>query len=93
MEPKPVRDDAGAQQTMREVADRRIPEPLVERLHELNARAADLKRQLEATLHDADYEQTTRAASVGEEMRKAERELEDVERQIREAAPPQAKAT
>ena len=91
MEPKPVRDDAGAQRTIRETQDRRVPDDLVGQLHEANGRADGLRKQLEATLGDADFEQTERAGKVGEDLRAVEGEIEDLTRRIREASPPQAK--
>ena len=91
MEPKPVRDDPAAQATLRETADRRIPDELVRRLHEANGRADGLRRQLEGTMSDADYGHAARVQSVGEELRQAEREIEEVTRQIGQATPPEAK--
>ena len=90
MDPKPVRDDAGAQETIREAAVRRVPEELRRRFHEANGKADALRRRLEAALGDAGYEHGERAESVGQELRDAERELEEVSRQIREATPAQA---
>ena len=90
-EPKSVADDAGAQQTLREAHDRRVPDELVKRLHEANGRMDELRKQLESTLGAAEQGTGPRAAKVGEAMRAAEREIEDLSRQIREASPPQAK--
>ena len=91
MEPKPVRDDAGAQATLREAADRRVPEKLVERLHQANARADELRKRLEATMADSQYGHADRTRAVGGELRQAEAELEELSRQIREATPDEAK--
>ncbi len=93
MEPKPIRDDAGAQQTIRETQDRRVPEEMVRQLHEANGRADGLRRQLEATLNDAEFETAERAGKVGEELRAAEREIEEISARIRDASPPEAKGT
>ena len=91
MDRKPVEDDAGAQATLRETQDRRVPEELVKQLHEANGRADELRRQLERTLDDADFGQTARAGQVGEELRGVEREIEELNRRIGAAVPPEAK--
>ena len=90
MEPKPVRDDPGAQATLRETQDRRVPDDLVRQLHEADGRADALRRQLEATLGDAEYAKGERAGQLGEELRAAEREIEEISRRIHDASPPAA---
>ena len=91
MDPKPVADDAGAQRTIREAHDRRVPDELVRQLHEANGRADQLRRQLEAAAGDDDFGHVGRVEKVGEALREAERQIEEVSRRIREAAPPEAK--
>ena len=91
MEPKAVRDDPGAQATLRATQDRRVPDEMVRQLHEANGRADALRRRLEETLGDSEYRHSERAHQVGEELRAAEREIEEISGRIRDAAPPQAK--
>ena len=91
MEPNPVQDDAGAQNTLRETHDRQLPDGLLKELHAANGRADELRKQLEQTLGDADYDHETRAGRVGEDLRKAEREIEEITGRIRDATPSEAK--
>ena len=93
MEPKPVRDDAGAQATLREAQDRRVPDDLVRQLHDANGRADRLRQELEATLGDAEYGKVERASQVGEALRAAERQIEEISQQIEDATPPEATGT
>jgi hypothetical protein len=91
MDPKPVEDDAGAQATIRDAQQRRVPDELVHQLHEANAVADDLRRRLQATVDDSEYDHAGRSSAVGDALRKAEAEIERVSSAIREASPGQAK--
>lgn len=90
MEPKPVRDDPGAQSTIREAVGRRIPEGLMRRLHEANGRADALRKQLEATIGDSEFDHAARTDGVAETLRQAEAEIEKINDEVRAATPPQA---
>ncbi len=91
MDPKPVQDDAAAQATLREAAGRRVPDELVEQLHEADVKFAEQKRKLEQTLGDSEYEQEARAGQAGDAVRAAEKEVERADDRARAAAPPEAK--
>jgi hypothetical protein len=90
MEPKPVRDDPGAQATLREAQERRVPDDLVRQLHDATGRADGLRRELDVTLGDAEYGKAERAGQIGEALRAAERHIEEVSQQIHDATPPEA---
>jgi tetrahydromethanopterin S-methyltransferase subunit G len=92
VEPNDVRDDVGAQQTIKATQDRRVPEALVKELHEVNQRADELRRSLEAAVDAGEFDQVRRVEAAGEELRAIERRIEDVSRRIREASPAEAKA-
>ena len=91
MEPKPVADDAGAQRTLREAQDRRVPDDLVRQLHEANGRADELRRRLEATMADAELGHAERAAEVGAALRDVERDIEAISQRITDASPDEAR--
>jgi polyhydroxyalkanoate synthesis regulator phasin len=68
---------------------RQVPDDLLEKLHKATDHFHDSKEGLENALDKPEYEHQHRVDTAGEELRKAEGELEDVEKQIKDVLPNQ----
>lgn len=61
-----------------------VPDELLGKLHEANARFHRGRQQVEGAMDDTEYRHQERINQAEEELGKAEREVEEVERQIAE---------
>jgi hypothetical protein len=66
-----------------------VPDELLQKLHQATDHFHESKEGLEKAMDKPDYEHQERVDAAGEALRKAERELEDVEKEIREVLPDQ----
>jgi polyhydroxyalkanoate synthesis regulator phasin len=72
-----------------ENSGRPIPDDLLDKLRKATDHFHDSKGGLEEALDKPEYEHQQRVDAAGEELRKAERELEDVEKEIKDVLPNQ----
>jgi hypothetical protein len=66
----------------------RVPDELMQRLHEANVRFHQGRERLEATSAGSEYRHEKRVEAAMDELRQAEREVEEVEEQIRKVFTP-----
>ncbi|MDB5293030.1 MAG: hypothetical protein JWL69_4271 [Phycisphaerales bacterium] len=75
MEPPPTRLQADA-------AREKVPDELVNQLHDANERFHSAKEQLEEVMDDSEYDHQTRVQAGTDKLRDAEREVEEVTEKI-----------
>ncbi|MDB5172671.1 MAG: hypothetical protein JWO87_3193 [Phycisphaerales bacterium] len=78
MEPQPTRPAADASRD-------KVPDELVNQLHDANAHFHSAKQQMEQAMDDPEFNQQSRVESNTEKLRDAEREVEEVTRKIHKA--------
>lgn len=61
----------------------RIPDELMQRFHDANARFHELRQRLDAATAGVEYRHEERVGAALNEIRQAERDVEEVEEEIR----------
>ena len=69
-------------ESVQATADRKVRDDLLEKLHQANQRFHDAKKQLEAVMDDSEYSHQQRIDHAEDELRLAEREVEQVTLEI-----------
>lgn len=63
----------------------KVPDELVKQLHAANERFHEQKRQLEEKIDESDYDHGVHLGRAAEELKAAEREIEEIEKKIHDA--------
>ena len=75
-------------QSVKAVEDRMVPDELLQKLHQANVRFHDAKQQLEAVMVDTEFGHQARIDNAEQELRQAERDVEQVTMEIHGALKP-----
>jgi hypothetical protein len=63
----------------------KVPDALVDQLHDANAHFHAAKKEMEAAMDDSEYDHTGRVEANTDKVKDAEREVEDVTQKIHKA--------
>jgi hypothetical protein len=75
-------------QSVKAVEDRMVPDDLLQKLHQANLRFHDAKLQLDAAMVGSEFRHQDRVDQAEEELRLAERDVEQVTMEIHGALKP-----
>lgn len=92
--PSPPADPIGQQHSdvPEQAQKQKVPDSLMQKLHDANTRFHDARRRLEQTMDASEYRHQERVNQSEDDLRKAEGEVEQIEKEIQQYLGTKAKS-